>query len=203
MAYGPADPEWRRGFVRWAAVFPHAARLTLRGAAPASEVADLVGPEEAGRAADAEHVPSFVALRLGEMLGDACDRLGMDRFAFAQVDRERALLIDHVGSCERILRTPLPRVYSIKLRRFILVFLLALPFALLYQVGDAWLVPLAAMLVAYPLLALDRIGVELENPFSTGHLSHLSLDALTAAIERNLLGLLGAAPPTLRRDGSG
>ncbi len=56
------------------------------------------------------------------------------------------------------------------------------------------------MLVAYPLLALDRIGVELENPFSTRHLSHLPLDALAAAIERNLLGVLEAARPTPRRD---
>jgi putative membrane protein len=46
------------------------------------------------------------------------------------------------------------------------------------------------MLVAAPLLALDQIGVELQNPFSTSNLSHLPLDDISAGIERNLLAAL-------------
>ena len=190
MAYGPTDSEWREQVVRWAAVFPHVARLNLRGELPSSEVANLIGPENANRVASAEHMPSFVALKLGDLLREACDKLEMDRYAFLQVDRERALLIDHIGACERILKTPLPRVYSIKIRRFIVMFLLTLPFALLHRVGGEWLVPFITMLVAYPLLSLDQIGVELENPFSTSNLSHLPLDDFSATIERNLLGIL-------------
>ena len=34
------------------------------------------------------------------------------------MDRERALLIDHIGGCERIRKTPMPRVLAIKIRRF-------------------------------------------------------------------------------------
>ena len=150
----------------------------------------MVGQENADQVAAADHMPSFVALKLAELLREACDRLEMDRYAFIQVDRERALLIDHIGACERILKTPLPRVVSIKIRRFILMFLLTLPFALLHRVGDYWLVPFITMLVAYPLLSLDQIGVELENPFSTSNLSHLPLDDFSATIERNLLGVL-------------
>ena len=48
------------------------------------------------------------------------------------------------------------------------------------------------MLVAYPLLALDQLGVELENPFSTDNLSHLPLEGIANTIEGNLLGLLDA-----------
>jgi putative membrane protein len=135
-------------------------------------------------------MPSFVALKLGDLLHEACERLEMDRFAFIQVDRERALLIDHIGACERIAKTPLPRAYSIKIRRFIVMFLLMLPFALLHRLDGDWLVPFITMLVAYPLLSLDQIGVELENPFSTSNLSHLPLDDISATIERNLLGVL-------------
>ena len=100
----------------------------------------------------------------------------METFAFIQVDRERALLIDHIGACERILKTPLPRIYSIKIRRFVLLFLLTLPLALLHRFDAGWFIPLITMLVAYPLLSLDQIGIELENPFSTSNLSHLPLD---------------------------
>jgi putative membrane protein len=81
-------------------------------------------------------------------------------------------------------------VYAIKVRRFILLFLVTLPFALLHRVGADWLVPVVTMLVAYPLLSLDRIGAELQNPFGTEYLSHLPLDDISAGIERTLTGLL-------------
>jgi len=194
MAYGPLNPEWRENIVSWTAAFPHVVRLSLRGERPSSEVDDLVGPENAEKIATADHMPIFVALKLGDLLREACDTLDMDRFAFIQLDRERALLIDHVGSCERILKTPLPRAYSIKIRRFILLFLVTLPFALLHRSNGDWLVPFITMLVAYPLLSLDQIGVELENPFSKSNLSHLPLDEISATIERNLLGVLKARP---------
>ena len=46
------------------------------------------------------------------------------------------------------------------------------------------------MMVDYPLLALDQIGIELQNPFSINNLSHLPLGDISASIEKNLLGLL-------------
>jgi putative membrane protein len=122
----------------------------------------------------------------------------MDKFAFLQLDRERAQLIDHIGACERILKTPLPLVYAIKIRRFIVLFLVSLPFALLHRVENDWLVPLVTMLVAYPLVSLDRIGVELQNPFATSQLSHLPLSDISSAIEQNVIGLLGADQPVER-----
>jgi putative membrane protein len=190
LAYGPPDPAWREEIVRWAAVFPHVARLSLRGERPGAEIADLVGPDGAGEVAAADHMPSFVALKLADLLREACNRLGMDRLAFLQVDRERALLIDHLGGCERILKTPLPLAHSIKIRRFLLLFLLTLPLALLHRLEGVWLIPVLTMLVAYPLLSLDQIGVELENPFSTRSLNHLPLDDISATIEQNLTALL-------------
>ncbi|MFN4259864.1 MAG: bestrophin family protein [Gemmataceae bacterium] len=192
MSYGPADPEWRENFVRWAAVFPHIARRSLRGEPPSGDVIALVGPDETARLTSVNHMPSFVALRLAGLLREARDRLQMDAFAFLQVDKERALLIDHLGACERILKTPLPVVYAIKIRRFITLFLLTLPFALLHRVENIWLIPFITMLVAYPLICLDQIGVELQNPFAKTHLSHLPLRDISATIEGNLIGLLQA-----------
>ena len=114
---------------------------------------------------------------------------GMDRFAFLRAEEERAKLIDHIGGCERILKTPLPEAYSIEIRQFIFVFLVALPFGILLKVD--WLTPLVTMLVAFPILALDEIGVELQNPFSQRRLNHLPLDQICENLEANLMALLG------------
>ncbi len=192
LAYGPANTEWRENIVRWTAVFSHVTRNNLRGEPIAPEVVALIGQKDADQIASANHSPSFVALKLGLLLREACDQSNMDRLSFIQVDRERALLIDHIGACERILKTPLPLVYSIKIRRFIVLFLLTLPCALLHRTSNDWLVPMITMLVAYPLISLDQIGIELQNPFSAANLSHLPLDEISANIERNLLGVLKA-----------
>jgi ion channel-forming bestrophin family protein len=192
LSYGPVDSAWREKFVKWAAAFPHVARCSLRGEQPSEEVVALVGSEDAAQIAASVHMPSFVAQTLADLLREACDVHDMDRMAFIQVDRERATLIDHIGACERILKTPLPQVYAIKIRRFITLFLLTLPFALLHRLTADWLVPLITMLVAYPLISLDQIGVELQNPFSKARISHLPLGDISDNIERNLIGLLKA-----------
>lgn len=194
IAYGPHEPEWRASLTRWVAMFSHAARHSLRGEAPSADLATLVGLDEVAEMAAVDHMPSFVAGRIGELLRTATERFGMDGFTFLQLDRERVALIDHVGACERILATPLPRIYSITIRRFILLFLVLLPFALLQRYDAGWHIPIIVMLVAYPLLSLDQIGVELENPFVTHSLSHLPLDGITARIEREVFHLSGLKP---------
>lgn len=190
LSYGPVSYEWKEKFVRWTAAFAHIARTSLRGEPVSPEVVALVGPGGAEQLAAAGHRPSFVSLKLGTLLRAARDRSQLDSFAFLQLDKERAMLIDHIGACERILKTPLAKVYSIKIRRFIALFLLTLPFALLHRTNNDWLVPIITMLVAYPLISLDQIGIELQNPFSKSNLSHLPLDDISMTIESNLLALL-------------
>lgn len=189
LTYGPADPHWQERFIRWCAVFPHVTRQSLRGSRSGDELERVLrDPQLANRLVEAHHMPSFVAATLARMLCEARARDGLDGFAFMEVDRERASLIDHVGGCERILRTPLPRVHTIKLRRFIVLYLLAVPLAL--ASSQIWLTALATMLVAYPIFAIEQIGYELEDPFSQTRASHLPLDVICETIERDLLALL-------------
>jgi putative membrane protein len=188
LTYGPTDPAWQTRFVKWVAAFPHVARRSLRGERDLPEIVALLGADDAARIAAADHMPSFVATSLAMQLRQAVADGSLNQMAFLQIDRERAVLIDHIGGCERILRSPLPRVYGIKIRRFIFLFLAALPFALLDKVG--MVTPLVTMFVAYPILALDQTGVELQQPFSIRRLGHLPLDDLSQMIERNLLSLL-------------
>lgn len=113
-----------------------------------------MGAESARFIAGTAHMPNAVALEIGRMLRRAQGPPGMSGFAFLQAERERATLIDHIGGCERILKTPLAKPYSIKVRRFIILFLGTLPFALLHKFEADWRVPLVTMLVAYPVLAV-------------------------------------------------
>lgn len=193
LSYGPDSVDWRQRLVRWVAAFPHVMRCSLRGERDLPDVARLLGVEIAARIASATHMPSYLMREVAGLLREACDRHEMDRFTFLQLDRERTQLIDHLGGCERILKTPLALVYAVKIRRFVAMYLLALPFALVDRVG--WATPLLTMLLAYAVLGIDQIGIELERPFVTHSLSHLPLDSICQNIEQQLQGLL--KEPTL------
>ena len=108
LCYGPADPDWRRQIVGWTAAFPHVARHSLRSERHLPELDRLVGTVKAQRIASVEHMPTAVCLAIGGLLQDGVE-LGMDRFAFVRAEEERAKLMDYIGGCERILKTPLPK----------------------------------------------------------------------------------------------
>lgn len=220
LAYGPADPAWRRALVHWTIAFAHACRRSLRDERYLPEVAALIGVDEAVRLAEAQHMPNHAALVLARILRTAVDRLGMDRFAYLELDKERAQLIDHIGGCERILTTPMPRSLSVQIRRFLFLFLILLPFGLIpkfnaeavraarqadrtlsapgaiakhaYEPNNdrIWFVVPIMMIVAFPLLALDRIGSDLQKPFWKRSINDLKLDIFTTRIEQTLLALL-------------
>ena len=192
LSYGPADDAWRDRVVRRTIAFAHAARRSLRGQRAAPELVALLGPDEAGCALAAVHPPSAILRSIGEALRDARERLGLDGFALLRIDQPRATLLDHIGGCEKILKTPPPLAYRIEIRRFLVLFLASLPSALVMRIG--WLTPAVTVLVALPLLAIDKIGAELQHPFATDSLNHLPLDEICATIERDLLDMLGPSP---------
>jgi putative membrane protein len=191
LVNGPDDPRWRAQLVRWTAAFAHASRRSLRGERELPEVAALLGDEEAARLAAARHMPTAASVRLAALLREARERPGVDPVVLLPAEESRDKLLDHLGGCERILKSPLPSVYGIHIRRFILLFLLALPFGLLDRLH--WLTPVVTFFVAYPLLVLDQVGVELQNPFDTSNLGHLPLDDICATIEGDLLALVASA----------
>jgi putative membrane protein len=194
MAYGPVDPRWRNDFIRWTAAYSHVCRHSLRGERKLDDLQKFIGVAELQELAAARHMPSYVAARLAQLLREATSTGELDRFAFLQAERERALLIDHIGACERIMNTPLAQVFSIKIRRFLFLYLIALPIGIVDKSG--MLTPFLTMMVAYPLLSLDQIGVELQNPFPIERLGSLPLTQICRTIEDNVFAQLEGMPAT-------
>ena len=85
---------------------------------------------------------------------------------------------------------PLPRAYSIEIRRSIGFFLVTLTFALLSK-DLGWATLVVSLIVAYAILSLDLIGSALQNPFAIHNLGALPLDEICLTIEGDLLGSLG------------
>jgi putative membrane protein len=205
LAYGPKDGKWQANFIRWVAAFPHVIRRSLRGERDFPELNRLLPNEDLTWLTNSQHMPDAVASAIAEELGNARSHSEspMDGFAFHRAERERSKLIDYLGGCERILKTPLARSSVIQVRQFVFLYLITFPFALLanFDAIDSGfmnfsganpylLIPLFVMVLGYFLLSLDRIGMELQNPFDIRRIDFLPLDEMCTTIERNVLELL-------------
>lgn len=188
LAYGVLtyvrDTGLKRQVLRWVIAYAYCSLQTLSGRDGLTPIKKYFDESEFQILSKTEHMPSYISIKIAQLLQEAKRRGYLDGFEFLQLDKERSELMDEVGASERILKTPMPLVYAIKLRRFILIFLLILPFALLGKAGN--LTPFFVILVAYPLFSLDQIGVELQNPFSIENLSHLPLEDICQTIESNI-----------------
>ncbi|MGR9073016.1 MAG: bestrophin family protein [Gammaproteobacteria bacterium] len=187
LSYGPDEKEWRQDVVNWTIAFAFAAKESLRRTDRFEELQGLLSASEIEALRLAPHMPNFASANIARLLQEARSTGRLDGFAFHQMEEQRVELIDYIGGCERILKTPMPLVYAIKVRRFILLFLLLLPFSLIRE--PAHYAVFIFALVAYPLLSLDRIGLELQNPFSSLSLSHLPLSDICRTIKSNGLAL--------------
>ncbi|MFA5984081.1 MAG: bestrophin family ion channel [Methylococcaceae bacterium] len=179
---------WRKDMVKWTIAFSFATRESLRNTKNLDDLTDVLSQQELEALKAAGHMPLFVAGKIAALLQQARRCQYIDGFVFEKIEGQRILMIDHIGGCERILKTPMPLVYAIKARRFILIFLLLLPFSLIENLGFSAV--FIYLLVAYPLLSLDRIGIELQNPFDTKNLSHLPLHSICESIKLHCLALL-------------
>ncbi|MBY0398477.1 MAG: hypothetical protein K2X91_18685, partial [Thermoleophilia bacterium] len=138
----PDAPDLIEPLALWTAAFAHATKNSLRGTPDAG-----LGPAEALLPADAlretlaePHTPTAVSARMAEILVTARDRGVISDYVMTHLDQNVQLLIDYLGACERIRKTPLPFVYVIFLRRALIIYCFSLPFALVAFYGW-WTIP--------------------------------------------------------------
>jgi len=99
-------------------------------------------------------------------------------------------LVDALGGCERIQKTPMPFGYLAQQRIFMLIWLVTYPLAIADEYR--WASIAVCAVVSFIMLKVDNIGIEIEHPFGTGR-HDLPLEAICITIEKNLLEILRRA----------
>ncbi|KAF5834517.1 Bestrophin, RFP-TM, chloride channel-domain-containing protein [Dunaliella salina] len=90
-----------------------------------------------------------------------------------------------VGTCEKLLRYPIPLSYTRHTSRFLCCWLGLLPLALWDDAG--WgVIPITA-LISYLLLGIEEIGVQIEEPFDS-----LPLEDFVRDIEKDLGNIIAS-----------
>ncbi len=171
----PSHPGLHSALLQKTIAFPYACMHLLRGASPPGQ-----------------HPPLAIAIQLTELLRDAQTQGALSEYARAAADQNIQQLVDCIGACERIHKTPLPFAYVVHLRRALILYCFSLPFALIKDFGG-WMV-LEVLFVAYVFFGIEEIGVQIEDPFGLDD-NDLPLERICTTIEQNLLtlGMQGTA----------
>jgi putative membrane protein len=181
-------PDLHRSIVRWTVVWAHAAMCSLRGKRGLGPIGKLLPADERDAVLAAQHVPLAVAVRISRDLDEARRRGVITDYQQMALDQNVQLLIDYIGACERIRKTPLPFAYVVHLRRALILYCFSLPFALIDTFH--WATLGLVFVLAYTFFGIEEIGVEIEDPFGVDD-NDLPLDGICATIQGNLLPLIG------------
>lgn len=105
------------------------------------------------------------------------------------LDTQVSGFLDVCGGCERIKNTPIPYSYSSFIKKFIILYVLALPIAYVINLGF-FMIPLTVF-VYYVLMSLELIAEEIEDPFNNDE-NDIPMEAIAQNIERNVHQIMGA-----------
>lgn len=172
-----------RNFFRDAiAAFPAALRDHLRGKVDVAHFPEwqkFAGDDLEGR----EHIPNAIASTLSTRIARlvAEGRLSGEQQLLA--DGDVGKMVDILGACERILKTPIPYSYSMYLKKFIFLYVVTLPLGFV-ATFQWWTIPVV-MGIFYILVAVELIAEEIEDPFGKDE-NDLPTDGLTETMQRNV-----------------
>lgn len=174
-----------------------ATKLHLRQEPLNSELAAIMPPEKFDQLQGMNHPPLEIAFWIGDYLHQQYQQGRLDSYQLNALNMLLNSMVDCLGGCERILKTPMPLAYSIHLKQLLLLYCLSLPFQMVGQLGW-WTGPVVA-LISFTLFGTEEIGIEIENPFGRDS-NDLPLDAICKTMLRNVEDLISLTPSTKMAD---
>ncbi|KAI8475060.1 MAG: Bestrophin, RFP-TM, chloride channel-domain-containing protein [Monoraphidium minutum] len=172
--YFVAEPVRKAMLMRWSVAFGHAMLCHVRADATLEEqLAGVLTDEEveAISAVGPSSAPSFAL----QVMSEVVEQCSLGEHRAEALHQSLKVLGMQIGACDKLLRYPIPLAYTRHTSRFMFVWLSALPFAL-YEAGLGWSAVPITLVISYLLLAVDEIGVQVEEPFSILPLEDILFD---------------------------
>jgi putative membrane protein len=129
------------------------------------------------------HGPSEIIILLTHKLNQLKKEGKISDVEMLYLDTQLSGFLDVCGGCERIKNTPIPYSYSSFVKKFIILYVLALPVAYVISIGF-FIIPLTVF-VYYVLMSLEMIAEEIEDPFSNDE-NDIPMEAIAQNIEKSV-----------------
>lgn len=187
----PQDIERKKSALRLLPAFAVAMKLHLRQEAVNPELEPLMSPAQYQKLKSMNNPPLEIAFWIEDYLHEQYERNCLDVYQLTGMKDLINSMIDVLGGCERILKTPIPVAYAIHLKQLLLLYCLALPFQMVNDL--AWGTGPVVALISFTLFGIEEIGIEIENPFQHDT-NDLPLDSICATMQRNIGDLISLSP---------
>ncbi len=167
--------------------FPIAMKLHLRKEPVNYELEPFMLPWQYNKLQYAGHPPLEIAFWIGDYLQNQYEKNRLNVFQLTALQEMSNEMVDILGGCERILKTPVPLVYTITLKILCVVYFLVLPLGLVESLGMLT-VPVVGF-ISFLVLSINEIGSEIEEPFGRDP-NDLPLDFICNTIVNNIKEML-------------
>jgi putative membrane protein len=187
----PEDKDKKIAVLNLVVAFSVATKLHLREEPVNSELEELVRHSRYLKLKNMNNPPLEIAFWIGDYLEKQYNRNCLNTYQLISLQNLLNNLVDSLGACERILKTPIPLAYAIHLKQLLLLYCFLLPFQLVESLR--WGTGLITALVSFTLFGIEAIGLEIENPFGYDA-NDLQLDGICKTMKRNIDDLITLSP---------
>jgi len=188
----PDDRMQKIAIVRLLVAFAIATKLHLREESiDNAELQEIMPSSKYFQLKNLRNPPLEIAFWIGDYLQQQYRHNCINAHQLETMQNLLNSMVDALGGCERILRTPMPLAYAIHLKQLLLIYCLLLPFQLVHSLH--WLTGLVVGLISFTLLGIEEIGIEIENPFGYDA-NDLPLDKICTNMQYNLEDLITLNP---------
>lgn len=187
----PEDTNEKMASMRMLVAFAVATKLHLRQEKVTQELAQLMSADKYEQLQRINHPPLEIAFWIGDYLKRQHEAGKITTYQLSDMFKLLDTMVDVLGACERILKTPIPLAYSIHIKQLLLIYCLALPFQIVEDL-NLFTGPVVG-LISFALFGIEAIGLEIENPFGSDP-NDLPLDNICNTMRQNIEDLISFDP---------
>jgi putative membrane protein len=180
------DHETRDWFARMIPNFVFAMRDHLRSGVQIEQL-DPIDDKFLNELKKYKHKPNRISALLYDRVNALYKQGKFTGDQHINLDKELKDFIDIIGACERIKNTPIPYSYMMYVKKFIVIYIVTLPFGFVTAHGY-YTVPIV-VLITFVLMSVELIAEEIEDPFGKD-LNDLPMDELSSKINENVKEIL-------------
>lgn len=191
----PEDREAKKTIARLVVAFAIATKLHLRMEPINNDLARFLTPQQRDKLEQMNNPPLQIIFWIRDYLQKKYEQNCLNSYQLTAIFKLLDIMVDSLGACERILKTPVPLAYSIHLKQLLMIYCLALPFQMVKDLG--WWTGIVVGTIGFAVFGIEEIGIEIENPFGYDP-NDLPLDAICQNLERNIEDLLSLTPEDVK-----
>lgn len=180
--------SWQRQIIYRQIAFIYSCCFFLRRQDPFIHLSRFVSEEEMAWLRPQQHVPLALLLQQGIHLNHAEKEGWIMPVFHMNLNTFLNNCNEAIGGCERIKNTVFPRQYSYYTTIFVWLFVTALPFGLVRDLG--FFTILASLLIGFIFFVLETVGRLIENPFENS-INDVPMLAISRTADINLRQMLG------------